>query len=36
MKIISFEKARARKHPKEKSTGHLLEMDDGIQELQRQ
>jgi len=36
MEIINFEEAKARRHSKEKATKHLLEVDDGGLELQRQ
>lgn len=36
MKMINFEKARTRKHLKEKSTRHMPEIDAVIPELQRQ
>ena len=35
MKIVSFEKAKARKHSQEKA-GHLPEPDSGVLELERQ
>lgn len=36
MKVIDFEEAKARKYSKEKAAKHLLEVDDGELELQRQ
>ncbi len=36
MKVIDFEEAKARKYLKEKAAKHLLEVDDGELELQRQ
>ncbi len=36
MKIINFEKAKARKYSKEKAVKHLSEADDGDLELQKQ
>ena len=36
MKIINFEKARARRQSKEKGTKHLPEVDDSEMELQKQ
>lgn len=36
MKVINFEKAKARRYLKEKGAKQLPEIDDGILELQRQ
>ena len=36
MKIINFEKAKARIQSKEKVTKHLPEIDNGVMELQKQ
>lgn len=36
MEIIDFEKAKARRRPREKVTKHLPEISDGVLELQKQ